>query len=104
MPSVRNRKQPGQIYPLRPMNRCRVNSTPGSYNAEELFRVHQQAVYQRTDKTFAILMVLQWVAGIVAALWISPQAWVGTESYIHPHVWVAIFLAGTITALPVFLA
>ncbi len=79
-------------------------SNPDLYKAEHLFRAHQQDVYRRTDKTFAILMVVQWLAGIGAALWISPRAWNGTTSYIHPHVWAAVFLAGLITALPVFLA
>ena len=43
-------------------------------------------------------------AGIAAAIWISPRAWVGTESYVHPHIWAAIFLNGLIISLPVALA
>ncbi len=53
---------------------------------------------------FANLMIVQWLAGIAAALWISPRTWVGTSSHIHMHVWAAIFLGGAITAAPVFLA
>src|SRR6059058_4693918 len=64
----------------------------------------QQRIYQRTDRLFAGLMLFQWLAGIAAALWISPQTWAGPASRIHLHVWAALYLGGAITALPVFLA
>jgi two-component system, sensor histidine kinase and response regulator len=44
------------------------------------------------------------LAGIGAAVWISPRTWVGTTSHVHLHVWLSIFLGGAITSLPVFLA
>jgi PAS domain S-box-containing protein len=53
---------------------------------------------------FAMLMVLQWLTGIALALWISPRAWSGAMSRVHPHVWVAVFLNGVIASLPVVLA
>jgi signal transduction histidine kinase len=53
---------------------------------------------------FAWLMVCQWLAGIGAALWISPRTWIGTTSQVHVHVWAAILLGGAISSLPVFLA
>ncbi len=61
-------------------------------SAEALFQNHQQAIYQRTDRLFAALMVLQWLGGIAAALWISPRAWAGQISQPHIHVWAALFL------------
>jgi two-component system sensor histidine kinase/response regulator len=64
----------------------------------------QMLIYKRTDRLFAGLMLFQWLAGIAAALWISPQAWSGAESRIHLHVWAALYLGGAISALPVFLA
>jgi two-component system, sensor histidine kinase and response regulator len=72
--------------------------------ADELFHEHQQQIYRRTDRMFAVLMVIQWVASIAAALWISPRTWSGSSSQLHIHVWAAIFLGGTITAAPVVLA
>jgi PAS domain S-box-containing protein len=72
--------------------------------AEESFRETVQLNYQRTDKMFAVLMVIQWLAGVVAAYWISPLTWAGSDSKTHPHVWAAIFLGGLITSLPVMLA
>jgi len=53
---------------------------------------------------FAVLMVVQWIAGIAAALWISPRTWIGTVSHTHLHVWAAIFLGGTISVFPIALA
>jgi PAS domain S-box-containing protein len=53
---------------------------------------------------FAVLMTLQWVAGIAAAYWISPQTWAGTTSQTHLHVWAAVLLGGAISSLPIVLA
>jgi signal transduction histidine kinase len=72
--------------------------------ADALFRAHQQRVYRKTDRVFAQLMTVQWLAGILFALWVSPRAWAGSTSQIHVHVWAAIFLGGGITVFPVLLA
>src|SRR5882672_5099963 len=71
--------------------------------ATELMVEHQNQIYTQTSRLFTILMLVQWVAGIVAALWISPRAWAGATSRIHLHVWLAVFLGGALTSLPVFL-
>jgi len=63
-----------------------------------------QDIYARTDRTFAKLMLLQWVAGIVFALWVSPLAWTGSDSRTHIHVYAAVILGGLISALPIALA
>ncbi len=72
--------------------------------ARELLRAHQEQIYRRTDHLFATLMVFQWLAGIAAALWISPRAWAGRTSHVHLHVWAAIFLGGAISSFPIALA
>jgi len=53
---------------------------------------------------FAVLMALQWIAGIAAAYWISPLAWAGGTSRIHLHIWAALILGGAISSLPILLA
>jgi two-component system, sensor histidine kinase and response regulator len=68
--------------------------------AEELYRQQLFNIAIGTDRQFLWLMLLQWVAMVLAALWISPRAWSGSES----HVWAAIFLGGAITLPPVALA
>jgi two-component system, sensor histidine kinase and response regulator len=72
--------------------------------AGTLFRENQENIYRQTDRLFAKLMVLQWIAGIAAALWISPKTWAGSSSQTHWHVWAAIFLGGAISSLPIMLA
>jgi len=72
--------------------------------AEAHFRKYRQDIYAHTDRMFACLMVVQWLAGIAAAIWISPRTWSGGESVIHLHVWAAVVLGGVIAALPVGLA
>jgi two-component system, sensor histidine kinase and response regulator len=71
--------------------------------AEEHFQEHCQRVWRRTDHIFAGLMVLQWLAGIGVALWITPLTWIGATSSVHLHVLAAIFLGGAIAAFPTLL-
>jgi signal transduction histidine kinase len=61
-------------------------------------------IHRHTDRIFAVLMVFQWLAGIVAAFVIAPKTWMGTSSQVHWHVWGAIFLGGAISLLPIYLA
>jgi signal transduction histidine kinase len=70
----------------------------------ELFNEIQQRKCARTDRLFAGLMTLQWLAAVAIAGWVSPRTWNGTASTIHPHVWAALILGGLVTSLPVFLA
>jgi PAS domain S-box-containing protein len=69
-----------------------------------LYQEMQEGIFKRTDRMFAGLMVFQWLAGIIAALWLSPKTWSGPDSYTHPHVWAAIFIGGAIILAPVMLA
>jgi two-component system, sensor histidine kinase and response regulator len=71
---------------------------------EFLFQESRQATYRRVDRLFAVLMSVQWVAGILAAVFISPKAWAGSISHVHIHVWVALILGGIVTIFPVSLA
>ncbi len=71
--------------------------------ADELFKQHQQEIFLKTDRLFSVLMPLQWLAGIVMALTISPRTWAGQASQINVHVWAAIFIGGAITIFPVWM-
>src|SRR5713226_1243388 len=72
--------------------------------ASHLFAAHQQTIYKSTDRMFAVLMSVQWLAGVIAALWIAPRTWIGTSSQTHIHVWAAVFLGGAISFFPIVLA
>jgi signal transduction histidine kinase/CheY-like chemotaxis protein len=69
----------------------------------ELVEEQQNRNYTQTSRLFTILMLVQWAAGIAAAIWISPRTWAGSASQIHVHVWLALLLGGALTSLPVFL-
>ncbi len=72
--------------------------------AEGHFRRQCRMVWRRTDHLFAALLILQWLAGMGVAIWITPHTWIGQTRTIHLHVLAAIFLGGAISALPVFLS
>lgn len=72
----------------------------GSARAREIYSDRLRRVHQRTDRLFAILFVLQWLAGILVAFLFTPQTWTGQTAGIHMHVWAAIFLGGIINLLP----
>jgi signal transduction histidine kinase len=74
-----------------------------SARAEQLLKEHQEGIYRRTDRMFGILMAIEYVAGIVAALVISPRTWAGTQSSIHIHVLAAVILGAIILAFPIAL-
>jgi hypothetical protein len=58
----------------------------------------------RVDRMFAMLLVVEYVAGIIAAFVVSPYAWEGKERVLHMHVWVAVLGGAGIIILPILLA
>ncbi len=72
--------------------------------ASALFRERRQRGFRRMDRMFLFLMLGQWVFAILLAVFFSPYAWAGKTKAIHLHVYVAVFVGGAITALPVALA
>ena len=71
--------------------------------ADELFEQHRQEIFRNTDRLFARLMLFQWIAGILIALFVAPLTWDGQSSQVHIHVWAAIFLGGAISIFPIWL-
>ncbi len=65
---------------------------------------HSRAICVRTDRMFAVLMILQWIGGIIISLVVSPRTWSGAQSELHPHVLMALIGGGALAALPVFMA
>ncbi len=74
-----------------------------SAHAEALFEAHRHEIFCKTDQLFARLMIVQWFAGILMALLISPHTWTGQTSQVHIHVWAAVFLGGAISLFPIWL-
>jgi len=80
-----------------------LQSNDWTDRADELFQQHRQEIYRNTDQLFARLMLFQWVAAIMIAMIISPRTWVGQSSYIHIHIWAAIFVGGAISMFPIWM-
>ena len=72
--------------------------------AAELLNEHRRQIHVRTDRLFAVLMGIQYLGGIVAALVISPRTWSGAWSQTHIHVWTAVLLGGLMSIYPILLA
>jgi signal transduction histidine kinase/DNA-binding response OmpR family regulator/HPt (histidine-containing phosphotransfer) domain-containing protein len=81
-----------------------VTCPAANQSADELYQAHRQAIYRRTDRMFALLMGIQWIFGIVAAIVVSPRTWAGAQSALHPHVVAAVVLGGIISVPPILLA
>src|SRR5213595_3320551 len=75
-----------------------------SARAAELFDQHWRENAQRTDRMFAVLMIVQWIGSVILALAVSPRSWEGSQSHVHPHVWLALFLGAALASLPVYFA
>ncbi|MDB4942173.1 MAG: chemotaxis protein [Labilithrix sp.] len=58
---------------------------------------------ERTDRYLARLLVLEWVVGIAIAAWITPRAWEGLDSTVHPNVFSALLLGGALALPPCLL-
>jgi two-component system sensor histidine kinase/response regulator len=70
--------------------------------SQELLRDYQREIYSRTDRMFAVLMLVQWLAAIVASLWLAPHTWSGASARVHPHVLLAVFLGAVLCWLPIW--
>jgi signal transduction histidine kinase len=71
--------------------------------ASRLFARHLEVLQRYTDRIFAVLLILQWLAMILIALTISPRIWAGSDSAIHPHVLGATLVGAAIISLPLLL-
>lgn len=73
-----------------------------SERAERLLADQFDAIRRRTDRLFAGLMPLQWVASVLAVWFFAPSS--ASGAYDYRPVWSAILVGGCITLVPVYLA
>jgi len=83
-----------------------MNETDSTINARAAELRDEQLLdrRKRIDRMFAILLFVQYIAGIVGALTVSPYAWEGKVKVLHTHVWVAILGGAGIVILPILMA
>jgi two-component system, sensor histidine kinase and response regulator len=77
---------------------------PVSDSADALFQESLRKTHVDTDRLFALLMVINWVGGMILALVVSPRTWIGDSSGVHVHVWAAALLGAAISSLPIVMA
>ncbi len=53
---------------------------------------------------FGWLLFAEWLACIGVALFVSPTAWEGSHSHLHPHVWLAVVTGGMTIFGPIVMA
>ncbi|TWT89891.1 Aerobic respiration control sensor protein ArcB [Pseudobythopirellula maris] len=71
---------------------------------ERRFATHSQEIHTRTDRMFAVLLQLQWIASLLLAGWYTPYTWIGAKSDVHPHVEFAAIVGGLLACVPTALA
>jgi hypothetical protein len=71
--------------------------------ADALYEQLRRHAAVRTDRLFAWLLALEWLAVIAVAVWFTPYTWIGATKYVHAHVWAALLGGGAVLSLPIFL-
>lgn len=77
--------------------------TQNNSRSEQILQELKLQSYQRIDKIFGYLLVLEWLSGIVVALFVSPLTYIGRQSSVHLHLATAIVLGGLIISRPLWL-
>src|SRR5437868_6192195 len=60
-------------------------------------------LHRRTDRFFAKLLLVEWLAAIAMALFVSPLTWTGKYAQPNFHLYSALFFGATITLFPAWL-
>jgi len=81
-----------------------ASENPIDSRARELYSQRLKQEHRLLGRTFAWLMLIQWIGGIAAALLISPYTWSGPDWDVHIHLYSAIFLGGLLASFPTYLA
>jgi signal transduction histidine kinase len=70
--------------------------------SNNLFNSSYQSLCKDNDRVFAIMLMVQWIGSVIAALVISPRTWLGSENSIHFHVLFATMAGAILTVYPVY--
>ena len=68
----------------------------------ELFEEQLQSIRRRTDRMFAWLLALEWVAGVLVAMGVASHG--DAETSVYERMWRALVLGAAIVAPPIYLA
>ncbi len=74
-----------------------ANSTV-AVRSDELYARHREQLDRATHYVFVYLMLWQWLAGLIVAVWVAPQTWIGQTPYLVFHVVTGMVLSSLIMA------
>ena len=83
---------------------CSRNAPDMQARLKQLVEQSTAKNHQTVNEMFVWLMVVQYVAGIVLAIWITPFTWVANTSYLHLHVWLSVIFGGVLSGFPIYFA
>ncbi len=75
-----------------------------SSKTKSIFEALVRRNYADCDHMFAVLLIIEWLGGVLTAFLVSPTSWEGVSSNTHIHVMLSIWLGMAIIILPVGLA
>ena len=70
---------------------------------EPLFDEELASLRRATLRVFRWLLLGQWGAAVLCALWLSPLTWSGSEAALHWHLPAAVLLGGLLAGFPIAL-
>ena len=59
-------------------------------DATRIYLGYLRASATRADRLLTGLLMLEWVCSLVVALVYTPRTWLGLDSHVHLHVWLAL--------------
>jgi hypothetical protein len=74
-----------------------------SERGAELYEQQLGGQRRNLDRMFSKLMVVQWVAAVVVAVFYSPLGWAGKHDAIGGHLYVALFGGAVLALLPMLM-
>jgi HD-GYP domain-containing protein (c-di-GMP phosphodiesterase class II) len=81
-----------------------ANDAESPLAADHLVEEQLASIARRTDRMFACLMVLEWIAAVATAFWFSAGAIERFEGPLIMHVGCAALLGGALACLPIGLS
>ncbi|MCD0459682.1 PAS domain-containing protein [Roseiconus lacunae] len=72
--------------------------TSSNSTDHQLFDFRYNKECRWVHRFMAKLMLVQWMVGILFAFFWSPYTWIGSTSYVHLHVWAAVFAGGALSS------
>lgn len=80
-----------------------LTTTQLDQQEQELFRQRQLETQSAINRMFAILLLIQFVATIALAMFLTPLTWSAWESNVNVHVWGSILLGSVLAIYPAYL-